>query len=74
MNLIIGMAESVDDPVFQSLNADDVDPTVTEVESCCMNCYKNVSSEWKKKHHIRYVHIDNDPIVWKLSLMKRNIY
>lgn len=37
------MAESVDHPVFQSLSADDVDPTVTEVESCCMNCYKNVS-------------------------------
>lgn len=39
------MAEAVDSPVFQSLSADDVDPTVTEVESCCMNCYKNVSSK-----------------------------
>lgn len=37
------MVES--NPVFQSLSADDVDPTVTEIESCCMNCYKNVSSK-----------------------------
>lgn len=29
--------------VFKNLNADDVDHTVTEIESCCMNCYKNVS-------------------------------
>ncbi|XP_055306046.1 zinc finger protein ZPR1 [Sitodiplosis mosellana] len=35
------MANSTEDLVFKNLNADDVDHTVTEIESCCMNCYKN---------------------------------
>lgn len=35
------MAESRDEEVFQNLNADD--QAITEIESCCMNCYKNVS-------------------------------
>lgn len=29
-------------PVFRDLSADDPDPEVTEVESMCMNCHKNV--------------------------------
>ena len=37
------MASSTEDYVFKNLNADDIDQTVTEIESCCMNCYKNVS-------------------------------
>lgn len=37
------MANSTEDLVFKNLNADDIDHTVTEIESCCMNCYKNVS-------------------------------
>lgn len=37
------MANSTEDAVFKNLNADDIDHTVTEIESCCMNCYKNVS-------------------------------
>lgn len=36
------MANSSEDPVFKNLNADDIDHTVTEIESCCMNCYENV--------------------------------
>ncbi|XP_031623256.1 zinc finger protein ZPR1 [Contarinia nasturtii] len=35
------MANSTEDPVFKNLSADDIDHTVTEIESCCMNCYKN---------------------------------
>lgn len=37
------MENSTEDAVFKNLNADDIDHTVTEIESCCMNCYKNVS-------------------------------
>lgn len=39
------MAEANEDQVFRTLNADDIDHTVTEIESCCMNCYKNVSKK-----------------------------
>lgn len=38
------MANSTEEGVFKTLNADDIDHTVTEIESCCMNCYENVSS------------------------------
>lgn len=38
------MANSTEDTIFKNLNADDIDHTVTEIESCCMNCYKNVRS------------------------------
>lgn len=37
------MATGSEGSVFKTLNADDVDHTVTEIESCCMNCYENVS-------------------------------
>lgn len=30
--------------VFRDLDASDVDQNVTEIESCCMNCFQNVSS------------------------------
>lgn len=40
------MAASSEDAVFKNLNADDIDHTVTEIESCCMNCYENVSIWW----------------------------
>lgn len=33
---------SNEDGAFKTLNADDIDHTVTEIESCCMNCYENV--------------------------------
>lgn len=32
-----------DKPVFRDLSAEDPDQEVTEVESMCMNCHKNVS-------------------------------
>lgn len=37
------MGNSTEDSVFKNLNVDDIDHTVTEIESCCMNCFKNVS-------------------------------
>lgn len=37
------MASSSNDVAFKNLSADDIDHTGTEIESCCMNCYKNVS-------------------------------
>lgn len=37
------MANSSNDVAFKNFNEDDIDHTVTEIESCCMNCYKNVS-------------------------------
>lgn len=37
------MAQANDDTVFKDLNADDSEQGTTEIESCCMNCYKNVS-------------------------------
>lgn len=41
------MANLSDDVQFKNLSADDIDHTVTEIESCCMNCYKNVSPNLK---------------------------
>lgn len=38
------MANTSEDPVFKNLSADDIDHTVTEIESVCMNCFENVSS------------------------------
>lgn len=35
-------------PIFRDLDPDDVDHTTTIVESCCMNCYKNVRN-WQCK-------------------------
>lgn len=50
------MAQANDDTVFKDLNADDAEQGTTEVESCCMNCYKNVSSNQIencfKKYHL----------------------
>lgn len=37
------MATNSEDFVFKNLNPDDIDHTVTEIESCCMNCFENVS-------------------------------
>lgn len=37
------MAQAESETVFRELNADDEDHTTTEIESCCMNCFKNVS-------------------------------
>ena len=31
--------------VFRDINADDEDSQPTEIESLCMNCYKNVSAD-----------------------------
>jgi len=31
------------DPIFLNLSADDPDLGTTQIESICMNCYKNVS-------------------------------
>lgn len=38
------MAQVSDNVVFKDLNAEDADQGTTEIESCCMNCYENVSS------------------------------
>lgn len=46
------MANSSEDPVFKNLNADDIDHTVTEIESCCMNCYKNVNDIYPNSNSI----------------------
>lgn len=48
------MAESLQEPMFKTLNADDIDHTVTEVESCCMNCYKNVSFEQQQQNSFSF--------------------
>lgn len=37
------MAQANDDTVFKDLNAEDAEQGTTEIESCCMNCYENVS-------------------------------
>lgn len=42
------MASSTSDGGFKTLSADDIDHTVTEIESCCMNCFENVS------HNLRF--------------------
>lgn len=39
---LIEMAEA-SDAVFKDLSGDDAEQGTTEIESCCMNCYKNVS-------------------------------
>lgn len=31
--------------IFRDLDASDVEQGVTEIESCCMNCFKNVSKQ-----------------------------
>lgn len=36
------MAENV--PLFHTMGSDDIAQEATEIESCCMNCYKNVSA------------------------------
>lgn len=33
------------EPIYLNLSADDPDLGTTEIESMCMNCHKNVSSE-----------------------------
>lgn len=35
--------ENTERPLFRDLNADDPNPEITEIESYCMNCEKNVS-------------------------------
>lgn len=31
-------------PLFRDLNAEDLDPETSEIESLCLNCEKNVST------------------------------
>lgn len=51
------MASSSNDVGFKTLNADDIDHTVTEIESCCMNCYENVSHNLKfRTRLLRFKH------------------
>jgi hypothetical protein len=38
------------DPIYVNLSADDSE--TTEIESICMNCYKNVSSRMFSKSHV----------------------
>lgn len=47
LNIIKEMAQQT--PLFRDLNADDADPETTEIESCCMNCYENVSKNRVKE-------------------------
>lgn len=34
-------------PIFREINADDPDPEATIIESLCMNCGKNVSTQFQ---------------------------
>lgn len=45
------MAEGNDETVFKDLNADDAQQGTTVIESCCMNCYKNVSCIFFDQSH-----------------------
>lgn len=36
------MSSANQKPLFRALTAEDPEPEVTEIESLCMNCYKNV--------------------------------
>lgn len=37
------MGDGKADTIFLDLHADNADQGATEIESCCMNCYKSVS-------------------------------
>lgn len=41
--IVINLKKMAGKSLFKPLNADDIEPEITEILSLCMNCHKDVS-------------------------------